>query len=367
MAAPLTPDPIAFEVRRDDFRRTRFVAPDPASLEPGEGEALLRVEHFALTANNVTYAAAGDMLDYWRFFPAEAGWGRIPVWGFGEVVASRAAGVAEGTRLYGYYPMSTHLRVTPVKRSPTGFIDGAEHRRPMAPTYNQYRDVAADPTYLADDEASQMILQPLFTTAFLIDDALAEDAFFCAKRVVLSSASSKTAFGTAFQLAARGGVEVVGLTSPRNVGFVEGLGCYDRALPYDAIATLPADEPVVYVDMAGNGAVRGAVHHHFGASLVHSLTVGLTHWEQTKQEEGLPGAAPTFFFAPTRVGKRIGDWGLDGFWERVGAAFASFRKLTGRALHIVRGGRDDLERVYTETLEGRTPPDEGHVLSLHRR
>ena len=359
------PDALDFQVRRDDLRECRFQTPDPAGLAPAEGQALLRVDHFAWTANNVTYAAAGDLLDYWRFFPAETGWGRIPVWGFGEVVASRAPGVAEGTRLYGYYPMATHLRVAPVKAGPAGFVDGSEHRSPMAPAYNQYRDVAADPTWLADDEASQMILQPLFTTSFLIDDALAEADFFGARRVVLSSASSKTAFGTAFQLAARGGIEVVGLTSPRNVAFVEGLGCYDRALPYDEVAALPADEATVYVDIAGNGAVRSAVHHHLGARLVHSLTVGLTHWEHTKQEEALPGAEPTFFFAPARVGKRIGDWGPDGFWERVGRAFAGFRGLTGRALRIVRGGRDDLERVYTDALEGRTPPDEGHVLSLH--
>ncbi len=356
---------IDFLVRRDDFRTTRLHTPDPASLEISDGEALLRVDHFALTANNVTYAAAGDMLDYWRFFPAPEGWGRIPVWGFADVVASRAEGVAVGSRFYGYYPMSTHLRVQPTHVNAAGFIDGAEHRSPMAPAYNQYRDVAADPGYLADDEPSQMILQPLFTTAFLIDDALAESDFFGARRVVLSSASSKTAFGTAFQLARRDGIEVIGLTSPGNVAFVEGLGCYAQVVAYGDIARLDASQPTIYVDMAGNGSVRGAVHHHFGDQLVHSLTVGMTHWEHGKAEENLPGPEPTFFFAPTRVQKRIADWGGEGFQQRCGEAFAAFRKLTGKALRIVRGGRADLERVYLDMVDGRAPADEGHILSLH--
>jgi hypothetical protein len=358
-------DALDFLVRRDDFRQTRFHTPDPASLEIADGEALLRVDHFALTANNVTYAAAGDMLDYWRFFPAEAGWGRIPVWGFGDVVASRAPGVAEGARFYGYYPMSTHLRVQPTNPGAAGFIDGADHRSTMAATYNQYRDVKHDPGYLADDEPSQMILQPLFTTGFLIDDALAESDFFGARRVVLSSASSKTAFSTAFQLAQRDGVEVIGLTSPHNVGFVEGLGCYGHVVAYDDISSLDAGAPAIYVDMAGDGDVLSAVHHHFGDALVHSLTVGMTHWERGKREEGLPGAAPTFFFAPTQVQKRLADWGAGGLQERVGNAFAAFRALSGRALRIVRGGRGDLERVYLDAVEGRTAADEGHILSLH--
>jgi Protein of unknown function (DUF2855) len=353
-----------FRVRRDDLRATRLVIDDAERLAPGPGQALLRVDHFAFTANNITYAVAGDLLDYWRFFPAEEGWGRIPVWGFADVVASQCPGLDLGRRFYGYYPMSTHLLVEPVKVGATGFSDGSEHRRTMAAPYNSYRDTAADPAYRADGEPAQMVLQPLFTTAFLIDDFLAESDFFGAHTVVLSSASSKTAFGLAFQLARRGGVEVVGLTSPGNLAFVESLGCYDRALPYDEVATLDASRPAVFVDMAGNGAVQSAVHHHFGSSLMHSATVGMTHWEQGKRESDLPGVAPAFFFAPARVQKRVADWGAAGFQDRTAAAFASFRGSSDRALRVVRGGRADVEQVYRDTLEGRAEPEVAQVLSL---
>ena len=49
------------EVRRDDFRATRVV-------EGAEG--IVRIDRFALTANNVTYAVMGDALSYWQFFAA---------------------------------------------------------------------------------------------------------------------------------------------------------------------------------------------------------------------------------------------------------------------------------------------------------
>jgi hypothetical protein len=53
-----------------------------------EGDVLVKVEQFAFTANNMTYALIGGSTGwYWDFFPAPRGWGRIPVWGFGKVVA----------------------------------------------------------------------------------------------------------------------------------------------------------------------------------------------------------------------------------------------------------------------------------------
>ena len=94
-------------VRRDDFHTTRFRETETPDLT--DGQVLFRIDRFALTSNNITYAAAGDMLDYWGFFPAEEGWGRIPVMGFADVSASRHPGVAEGERVFGFFPMATHL------------------------------------------------------------------------------------------------------------------------------------------------------------------------------------------------------------------------------------------------------------------
>src|SRR6188472_2393651 len=115
-----------FLVRRDDLRVSRLGDPDPP--EVGSGEALLRVDTFGLTSNNVTYAVLGDAMSYWSFFPAADGWGRVPMWGFAEVERSEADGVDPGARVYGYLPPSTQLAVVPTDADERGFLDGAPHR-----------------------------------------------------------------------------------------------------------------------------------------------------------------------------------------------------------------------------------------------
>ncbi|HZK16324.1 MAG TPA: DUF2855 family protein, partial [Solirubrobacterales bacterium] len=107
-----------FLVKRDDLRETRLVESDPPALEPGQ--ALLRVESFGMTANNVTYAVMGEAMNYWDFFPAEDGWGRVPMWGFAAVERSEADGVEPGTRVYGYLPPSSRLLVTPADAGEPG-------------------------------------------------------------------------------------------------------------------------------------------------------------------------------------------------------------------------------------------------------
>ena len=358
-------DAADFLVRRDDLRTARIAAIEPARLELANGQALLRVDHFAFTANNITYAVAAICSRYWNFFPAEHGWGRVPVWGFADVVASRGAGVREGTRLYGYYPMSTHLVVEPANASEAGFVDGAAHRAPMA--------ARLQPVPRGEPRARRRAARrrrccssPLFVTAFLIDDFLAESGFFGARSASCSRAPRARRHSgsrTSSRGAAR--IEVVGLTSPNNTAFVEGLGCYDRVVSYGELASLDPTASALFVDMAGNGAVQSAVHHHFGVNLVHSLSVGLTHWEHGKRESGLPGAEPSFFFAPDQLRRRFADWGPEGFQQRIQAAFDAFRARADRALRVVRGRRADVARVYLDALEGRTRPDEGHILSLH--
>src|SRR5262249_1780193 len=162
--------------------------------------------------NNVTYAVAGDMMSYWSFFPAEAGWGRVPVWGFADVAASRCRGIDAGIRVFGYFPMSTHLVVEPDRGGPAGLADGRPARRPLPAVYNNYSTCAHDPGYRVEDEDALMVFRPLFMTAFVLDDFLAEGGFFAARAVILSSASSKTAVGLAFLLHRRRACEVIGLT-----------------------------------------------------------------------------------------------------------------------------------------------------------
>jgi len=370
----------SFNVQRTDLRSTHWAPDDAANAPLAAGQVRLRIASFALTSNNITYAAFGEVMKYWEFFPsAVSEHGRIPVWGFADVVAvavdgvDGVKGVAVGERFYGYFPMAHHVLLQPVRVTAAGFSDGAAHRRELHPVYNHYSRCSTDPGYRSDQEAQIAILRPLFTTSFLIDDFLADNAFFGARSVVLSSASSKTAYGTAFCLAQRRdsatAVKVVGLTSPANLAFTRGLGCYDEVLAYDAITSLPAEVPTVYVDFSGSAAVRLSMHAHFQDALAYSCAVGGTHWDALGGGHGLPGPKPTLFFAPTQIKKRNADWGAAELQQRIGAAWVAFMARTSNPqspwLTVQHGhGPAAVEAVYRSLLDGRSDPQQGHMLSL---
>jgi hypothetical protein len=353
-----------FLVKRDDIHECRIAESDDAEL--ADGQALLRVDRFGLTANNITYAVFGEAMSYWEFFPAEDGWGRVPMWGFADVERSGAEGLEPGTRVYGYLPPSSHLVVTPASADGRGFVDGSPHRAKLPSAYQRYELVEADPFYRADTEDMQMLLRPLFFTSFLIDDQLADEGLATCGPVVIASASSKTAIAAAFLLAQREGVELVGLTSPRNEEFVTGLGIYDRTVVYDEIDSLER-RPATFVDMAGDGDVRRAVHSHFGDDLAYSMVVGATHWNEMGGGGGgdLPGPAPALFFAPDRVVKRSADWGAGELQTRVADAWHPFCEWAAGWLEVIEGrGFESLKDAYLDVLEGRVDPRRADVLSL---
>jgi hypothetical protein len=353
-----------FLVRRDDLRETRIAEADPPAPEPDQ--ALLRVDTFGLTANNVTYAVFGEAMSYWDFFPAPDGWGRVPMWGFAEVEASEAEGVEAGTRLFGYLPPSSHLVVVPVAGEGGGFVDGSPHRKSLPSAYHRYLATGSDPFYRADTEDVQMLLRPLFFTSFLIDDQLADEGLLDRGPIVISSASSKTALAAAFLLSRRDGVELVALTSPRSAGFVEDRGIYDRVVAYDAVSSL-GPGPAAFVDIAGDTDVRRAVHAHYGDDLLSSIAVGVTHWEEFGSGPGdaLPGPTPSFFFAPDRVTKRSADWGREGLEQKVADAWHPFCEWTGGWLEVIRGtGFEAVQSAFHDVLEGRVDAKHAHVLSL---
>jgi hypothetical protein len=368
-----------FQIRKSDLASARVTTLSDVPL--ADGEVRVRVEQFAYTANNITYAAFGDAMNYWQFFPVsddvDGAWGIVPVWGFGVVEETRCEGVSRGERLYGYWPMASHVVLQPVRVTREGFLDGAAHRASLHTVYNQYLRCAVDPLHDPATEALQALLRPLFLTAWLIDDCLADNAFFgtCegATRgvMLLSSASSKTAFATAAQLSTRSEVEVIGLTSRANVAFCESLGIYSRVLAYDELDALASDTPCVYVDFAGNGGLRKAIHSRFG-QLAYSCSIGGTHVDQLSSARDLPGPRPVLFFAPAQAKKRHGDWGAEAFNERMAQAWHGFIHQVSQpdapwvsVQHHV--GADAVTAAHALVLGGRGDPRLGHMLSLLKR
>ena len=343
-----------FRVGRDGLTRIEVATRD---VDPGDGEILIRIDRFALTANNITYAAHGDDMKYWDFFPAPDGWGMVPVWGFADVVASRCDGIAVATRVYGYWPMASHAVLAPVKVTPRGFIDGAGHRRGLVAVYNGYQITTGDAT--VGDERIYALFRPLYLTSFLLADVYAEeDAQF-----VLSSASSKTALGMAQALRARGRT-VVGLTSALNAAFVAATGFYSSVVTYDALATIDT-VPTIYVDFAGNRALRRSVHAHFGAALLKSIVVGDTHVGTADGEGAMAGPRPDFFFAPTHLATRMRDTAPGGFLERFAAGWSGFLAATAPWLRFVEAeGVEAVTAHFAAFVAGRVDPAEGVILRL---
>ncbi len=356
-----------FIVARHDLQQCRIIEtqlPDAAALP--DDALLIKIDRFAFTANNITYAVLGDQLKYWQLFPAPDNFGNIPVWGFGEVIASRHPGIAVGERLFGYFPMATHLVIEAADVSKRGLRDAAAHRQGVAPVYNAYARVSGDPAFAGRQGDYQALLRPLFMLSFLVDDYLSKNAFYGARSVLLSSASSKTAFGLAHLLhTLRKDIRVIGLTSAGNTAFVKSLGCYDEVVTYARVPSLPPDTPVAFVDMAGNSELREKLHRHFGDQMKYSGRIGLTHRSSSPDEPALPGAKPTWFFAPDQIRKRTREWGPGGIDTRFGAAWSGFVPMLDQWLTLTEGrGPAAVKLVYLDTLNGRVPPDQGHILSL---
>ncbi len=349
-----------FIVDRSDLREARFV--DAPALSPSDGEAVVAVERFALTANNITYGVAGDIIGYWKFFPAPRGAGRIPVWGIGRVRTTDHADITEGDRYYGYFPMSTELLLRPQSVSPRGFNDASEHRAELPPVYNQYSRMTPENGFEPAFDNHNMVYRPLFTTSFVLDDYFRDNDFFGAGTVILGSASSKTAFGLAFMLQRSKQVRVVGLTSAANEGFVRGLGLYDDVLTYEGVESITR-EPSAYVDMSGNRDVLSRVHRHLGDDLVASCGVGITHWESRDGADpaSLPGAKPTMFFAPSQIMKRNQELGPAVYQQRIGEATRAFFAEVDRWVTIEEHPFSELQAIYQTVLAGASP-DRGYVI-----
>jgi Protein of unknown function (DUF2855) len=243
-----------------------------------KGDVLVRVDQFAFTANNMTYALIGGSTGwYWDFFPAPRGWGRIPVWGFGKVVASEVDRVKTGEELFGYFPMSTHAVLKPGKIRSDGLHDASEHRAHLAPGYNYYVRTFANPAFDAASKREIMLLRPLFFASFLVQDLLAERVGTDADTIAITSASSKTAIGLAHLLSTHKvrPRHIVGLTSERNLDFARGTGVYDRVVTYDDREILTS-RSVAVADFSGNSALIRKLQDALGNRAVFFCLIGYT-------------------------------------------------------------------------------------------
>jgi Protein of unknown function (DUF2855) len=349
------------------------------------GQVRVHIDHFALTANNVTYAlfgppsglfgpneTVGDQ-GYWDFFGDRDEAGTLPVWGFATVTDSIAEGIAVDDSFYGYYPMASDAVLTVGRAGPHGFTDATPRRTTLPPIYNQYQRFSALPDYRAEHHEYWPVFRPLFLTGWLIADQIEDEGDYGAGQVLIASASSKTAIGLGYCLRQRDRQpgaprpRTIGLTSPGSVAALEATGIYDQVVAYDSIQTIDTSTPAVYVDMAGNADVTGRVHCHFADQLQASIVVGKSHWDSKggfDVTDRLPGPPRQGFFAPARSQKRIADWGAAGFGQAIATAWLGFMDIAPALAKVdIRHGADGALSAYRELIAGTADPKAGIVIA----
>lgn len=353
-----------FEVFKSNWADTRIKS-ETLSSELSENEVLFKVDRQALTANNISYASAGDMLDYWGFFPTDEGWGRIPGMGWGEVIASAHPDVALGERTWGFYPYSTHHKILAGKISSDSFSDVSKHRANHAPIYTQFDRSSTNPIYEKTREDQDSLLRGLFLTSWLVEDLIDMNKSFASEACLITSASSKTSIALAHCVKERGKLSSIGITSPGNVAFCKSLGCYDQVLTYNDISKINASLAVVMVDMAGNAEVISKLHHHYGDNMKYSCRIGATHFDKMGSSKNLPGAKPVFFFAPSHREARSAELGTEAFTKKMWEAFASFREFCDSWITVEHSyGADSVAQTYQSVLKGKANPSTGQIVSM---
>ena len=359
-------------IEKSNVANTKIVEKELDSAQLNADEVLLEIDTLGFSANNITYSVFGDKMGYWGFFPADNTWGIVPMWGFATVLESNHTAVKVGEKVFGYFPMASHLVITAGKTSPTHFFDISEKRKSISPVYDNYVRCATDPGYQVEREAWQLNYRPLFMTSFVLDDFVGEGLVAATqpiKQVILTSASSKTAYGAANLLskhkAERGlDYQVIGLTSASNKVFTENLGCYDQVLSYDDIAQLGKDKVSWILDFAGNKSLLLNLQQQFADNFGKLILIGSTDVD-AQQDKPDGHLDSEFFFAPDQVKKRTSQWGHSGFAERYAKAWQSFAMhMHGKVAVAEYSGVKAIEALYHTGLENKLNNQEINVLSF---
>lgn len=345
------------QINKSDLSQLKTCELDVDLATLGKDQVLLKIDSFGFSANNITYAVFGETMGYWGFFPAQQGYGIVPLWGFATVVHSNHPDIKNGEKVYGYLPMATHLVITAGQVNAHGFYDVDTQRKSISPVYDQYVRCATDPGYQVDKEVWQLNYRPLFMTSFVLDDYTGEQISDQVKTVIVTSASSKTAYGAAYLLklheaSRKQNYKVVGLTSKSNMDFTKQTGCYDQVLSYEDYALLDADDKSCLLDFAGNKPLLLNVKSHLGANLEKLIFIGATDVKaQVNKVEGDLGGE--LFFAPSQIKKRYAEWGAQDFLKKYAVSWHQFSThieslISTREVNGVGG----IISLYLEGLNG---------------
>ncbi|KAJ2999849.1 hypothetical protein HDV02_001627 [Globomyces sp. JEL0801] len=346
-------------IEQDNPKKSVIIQQQIPELQPNQ--VLIKLVHFGLTTNNITYVGLETH--------GHKDHANIPVWGVGVIVKSTHNHLKTGERIYGYFPITQFYILTPNRVSPSFF----DVLRPQLPVdryvYNQYFRANGDPEFSLKQEEHMMIYRPLWTTSFFLEDFLTVHHFFNSDQIIISSASSKTSYCLALLLQnSKKNKKVIGLTSKNNLNFVNHLGLYDKVVTYDQLEKIDSNLKVVYVDVAGNLELNHKIERYFQTNLMKLISAGMSHFES--------GQKPTFnptvsnderfisFFAPSWIQKRFKESKNELIvkrkvaWNQLLAFADRYIKLT------FVYGPIETEQIYLNMLNGHVEPNQGFVISL---
>ena len=374
-----------FQIQKTNITKSRIVSNDLTKTPLSTGQVLVKIDKFALTANNITYAVVGEKIGYWQFFPPHShsshgtsedtqGWGILPVWGFADVVSSNCDEVPVGERLFGYFPPASHLVLQPAKVGTTSWLDASAHRRELPAGYNIYRRVAHEPDYNKAHEDERMLLFPLHITSFALFDFFQENNWFGAKQLVMLSASSKTSTGLAYGIQEFGknltsnkqtSPSLIALTSASNVDMVIGINAYDSVLSYDEITKIDNNIPTLIVDMSGNVNTLSTLHKHLGDNMKFCSNVGVTHWHELGRSDDIISQRSEFFFAPSQIQKLLQEWGPQIFDQKSREYLAVSIAKSKEWLNLTDlKGLAGMQEIFEDVCEGKIAPNNGLIVRM---
>lgn len=357
-----------FQVLKSNISQHRWLE-ESNPIAENVDEVVLQINAFGFTANNITYANLGEAYKYWYFFSPKGVWGSIPCWGFAEVIDSKNQAIKVGDRFYGYFPMSSHLKVQTNSYNGVNFIDSSAHRAQLPIIYNQYFKSDVDLKSLAR-EPYTMLFRPLFTTSFLLADYLFENLFFKSNNIIVTSASSKTGLGLGYTLnrfkKLKGvDVNIIGLTSFANVYFVDGVNYFDKVYDYADINQLELEDSII-IDLAGNKKLLKEIDIHLQGHLKHIEAVGLSHSVVDQFDIDL-SCKPKVFFAPDQAVKKINKVGKKLFYKELADYSKSFLDTVSKWLKIVSiDSKESWELIYKHGLNGGFNPESGYVVDFKK-
>ncbi len=369
-----------FQIVKTKIEKSNIV--DSSADKALEDKAIkVKIEKFAVTSNNITYAVAGDKLGYWQFFPpladakgnngdALSDWGVIPVWGFAIVIESKNDDVEIGERFFGYFPPANHLVMKPSNVTDQVFIESSKHRAHLPVAYNIYRKVIHPSTMSASDilqnENERMLLYPLHVTSYALYDFFEEHDWFGAEQAILLSASSKTSIGLAYGIKdKKSALNQIGVTSIRNVTAVKKLDLYDNVVDYSNLEQIDNTKASVIIDMSGNSEVISQLHHKLEDNMKFCSKVGITHKDSFTNDLFYIKDRTHMFFAPSQIQKKIEENGMQAFdLECTQYLTHSYAQCRSWLEMQEINGLEGLQELFVDICNGKIAPTKGLIVKM---